>query len=199
MWGELGIREKVLLLLFVLLLLGGVLWKAAPAVLSVPPGGIIEESALSPAEQTDGVDDEPEMITVHLVGAVQKAGVYDLPAGSRVYELLEAAGGAVADADLESVNLARPLYDGEQVIIYTKGEATDGAASPGEPSAQKVNINKATVEELQTLPAIGEVRARGIIDHRNEYGPFTDIEEIMDVSGIGPGIFNQIKDQITIY
>jgi len=77
------------------------------------------------------------MITVHLVGAVQKAGVYDLPAGSRVYELLEAAGGAVADADLESVNLARPLYDGEQVIIYTEGEATDGAAPPGERRRKK--------------------------------------------------------------
>lgn len=199
MGGELGIREKILLLLLVSLLVGAVLWKAAPTLLSRPSGEIVEESAPASSTPAPGLDDEPEMITVHLVGAVKRADVYELPAGSRVYELLEAAGGAAKGADLESVNLARPLYDGEQVVIHAEGEAAAGAASPGETSAQKVNINKATVEELQTLPGIGEVRARGIIEHREEYGPFADIEEIMDVSGIGPGIFKQLKDQITIY
>ena len=81
------------------------------------------------------------------------------------------------------------------MVIYRPGEA----AADTTPSEKKVNINKASAEELMTLPSIGEVRAQRIIDHREEYGPFTDITEIMDVSGIGQGIFNQIKDLITIY
>ena len=199
MWEDFSMREKILLLLFVLLLLGGVLWKIAPALLSGPPEGLVEEVETSVPEGAPDNGLEPETVTVHLVGAVKNPGVYDLPAGARVYELLEAGGGPTKKADLESVNLARPLYDGEQVQIYAAGEAGGAAAGEQAQAEQKININKATVEELQTLPSIGEVRAQGIIEHRDKNGPFTDIEEIMDVSGIGAGIFNQIKDQITIY
>jgi competence protein ComEA len=198
MWGDFSMREKIFLLLLLLLLLGGVFWKIVPAVLSPIASDklsdrLVEENGLLPEEQAP--EFEPEMITVHLVGAVQNPGIYHLPEGSRVYELLEAGGGPSEEADLNSVNLARPLYDGEQVVIYRPGEA----AADTTPSEKKVNINKASAEELMTLPSIGEVRAQRIIDHREEYGPFTDITEIMDVSGIGQGIFNQIKDLITIY
>ncbi len=192
--GNFNIREKVILSIAVLLLLGGVLWKAAPAVVSaLKPGGPADRGDLLPQEPLP--EAEPEMITVHLVGAVATPGIYHLPAGSRVYELLEAAGGAAVGADITSVNLARPLFDGEQVAICRQGEA---AANPAQPGG-KVNINKASLQELQTLSSIGEVRAQRIIEHRDKYGPFTDISEIMDVSGIGQGIFNQIKDQITVY
>lgn len=196
MWEDFSLREKILLLLLLFLLLGAVLWKAAPALLSKQPGGVVEEVDLDALEQDSDTAPEPEMITVHLVGAVKNPGVYDLPAGARVYELLEAGGGAAKKADLESVNLARPLYDGEQVQIYAAGEGPAGGEGAAE---EKININKATVEELQTLPSIGEVRAQGIIEYRDKNGPFTAIEELMDVSGIGAGIFNQIKDQVTIY
>lgn len=196
MWGNFTLREKILLLVLVLFLIAGVFWKIAPLLL--PPadgrsGKLVEESG--PVLSGESPELEPEMITVHLVGAVRNPGIYHLPEGSRVYELLEAGGGPSDDADLESVNLARPLFDGEQVNICLPGEA---AASPDSPEG-KVNINKATVEGLQTLPSIGEVRAQRIIEHREKHGPFTDIREIMDVSGIGQGIFNQIKDRITIY
>ncbi len=196
MWGDFSIREKILLALLVLLLLGGVFWKVAPAVVStIDPDRPADQNGLLPQEPAPAPEPEPEMITVHLVGAVIKPGIYHLPVGSRVYELIEAGGGASEDADITSVNLARPLYDGEQVFIYRVGEA---AADPA-PAERKVNINKASGEELMTLPQIGEVRAQSIIEHREKYGPFTDIKEIMDVSGIGTGTFNRIKDLITIY
>ena len=148
-------REKIFLLLLLLLLLGGVFWKIVPAVLSPIasdklPDRLVEENGLLPEEQAP--EFEPEMITVHLVGAVQNPGIYHLPEGSRVYELLEAGGGPSEEADLNSVNLARPLYDGEQVVIYRPGEA----AADTTPSEKKVNINKASAEELMTLPSIGE-------------------------------------------
>ena len=194
MWGDFSLREKIFLALMVLLLAGGFFWKVAPALLStLSPDSLPDQSELLPLEPAP--DPEPEMITVHLVGAVQSPGIYHLPVGSRVYELLEAAGGASEDGDTTAVNLARPLFDGEQVIIYFIGEAAaDIAYAEG-----KVNINKASVQELVTLPSIGEVRAQRIVEHREKYGPFTDIREIMDVSGIGQGIFNQIEDFITVY
>ena len=193
--GDFSLREKILLILMALLLIGGLLWKVAPAIGSViNPGGATHPGELLPLEPAP--EPEAEMITVHLVGAVISPGIYHLPAGSRVYELLEAAGGAAADADTASLNLARPLYDGEQVTVLRAGDVANGAAPPSE---GKVNINKAGVEELMTLPSIGEVRARRIFDYREKYGPFTDITELMDVSGIGQGIFKQIEDLITIY
>lgn len=194
MLGDFSVREKILLVLMVLLLLGAVLWKAAPAVVSTIDAGRLNQQGDLPLRE-EVSDPDPEMIVVHLVGAVYSPGVYHLPAGSRVYELLEAAGGVAPEADTGSVNLARPLYDGEQVVICRAGEAAAGAASSG----GKVNINKATVAELQTLPSIGEARAKQILEHREKYGPFSDISEIMDVSGIGQGIFKQIEDLITIY
>lgn len=194
MWGVFSIREKILLLLLVLLLLGCAFWKMMPeAVSPVVSDRLTEGGGLLPQEPVS--EPESEMIAVHLVGAVHNPGIYHLPAGSRVYELIEAGGGPSEDADIVSLNLARPLYDGEQVVVYRTGEA---AADPA-PSEKKVNINKASTEELMTLPSIGEVRAQRIIEHREKYGPFTDTTEIMDVSGIGQGIFNQIKDLITIY
>ena len=199
MWGDFSIREKILLVVMLLLLLGGVLWKAAPALLqTLNSRGSAEQGDLLPLRELSfeaEAEAEPEMIIIHLVGAVFKPGIYHLPAGSRVYELLETAGGALEDADTASVNLARPLFDGEQVTIYRVGEEPADQASPG----GKVNINKATVEELQTLPSIGEVRARRIIEHREKHGYFTHITEIMDVSGIGQGIFKQIEELITVY
>ncbi len=199
MWGTFTLREKVLLLMLVLLLIGGVLWRIAPSL--VAPAGSDDRSGKlvennPPLIQEDNPDSEPEMITVHLVGAVQNPGVYQLPPGSRVCDLVEAGGGPSAEADLEAINLARPLFDGEQVAILRPGEA---AASNPASSGQKVNINRASLEELQTLPSIGAVRAQRIVEHRDKHGPFTAIEEIMDISGIGTGIFNQIKERITIY
>ncbi len=153
-----------------------------------PSGEVLLEVEGAPPEANEA----PELITVHLVGAVLNSGVYRVPPDTRLHELIHLAGGFLEDADQETVNLARPLFDGEQVIIPRCGE-TSGQAEA------KININRAGVEELVRLPGIGEARARQIISYREEHGYFRDIRELMNVSGIGEGIFNNLKDLITVY
>ncbi|MDW7740032.1 MAG: ComEA family DNA-binding protein [Bacillota bacterium] len=187
---KIGFREKVVLIAIVLLLLSGGVWRAAE--FSKPRSGLITAGM----GNTPTVEDfEPELITVHLVGAAVNPGVYHLPAGSRVYELLDLSGGFRPEADREALNLARPLLDGEQIYIPLIGEVSQRAS--GEMS--KININQATAAELTALPGIGEVRAEQIVAHRESNGFFTDITEIMDVSGIGEATFNNLADRITIY
>jgi competence protein ComEA len=181
----LTLRDKVILGVLVALLAGGAAWQAWKPPAREAEIVLTEKRSPAPAA-------EPVLLVVHLVGCVANPGVYRLPAGSRVYELLALAGGASDGADLERVNLARPLYDGEQVVIYRAGEE-------GRPEEQKININRATAEELTRLPGIGETRARQIVEHREKHGYFTDIVQIMEVRGIGEGIYNGIKDLITIY
>lgn len=186
MWHNITLREKVILGLLAALLIAGGIWRALPRG---QPTGLVKIDR--PARDEEA---EPEPVTVHLVGAVRLPGVYKLPAGSRVYELIDAAGGAAGDADLEQVNLARPLFDGEQVMIPRKGETP-----VQQPGSQKININRSTAEELAALPGIGPVLARRIVEHRDRNGYFRDITEIMDVTGIGEGIFSSIEELITIY
>ena len=186
MWHNVTLREKVILGLLAALLVAGGVWRALPRG---QPAELARIDRPEPGEEA-----EPELVTVHLVGAVHLPGVYRLPAGSRVHELIEAAGGAAEDADLVQVNLARPLFDGEQVHIPRQGEA-----SVQQPGSNKININQAPAEELAALPGIGPVRAQRIVEHREKHGYFTDITEIMDVTGIGEGIFNSIEELIAIY
>lgn len=192
-----GLQEKLILGLLALLLIGGGFWRA---VQHKDPQFISQQAGFTRQSATDLATENPEivMITVHLVGAVTNPGVYHLPAGSRVYELLEMCGGLNEDADSESLNQARPLMDGEQVYV---GFVVDngGSKSTGFPAEGKININRADVSELMTLPGIGEVRARQIIDHRDKNGYFTDPRELMDVSGIGEKTFANLADLITIY
>lgn len=192
MFGGITLREKIILALLAALLIAGIAWR-----IWQPPG----QANMTPVEtETESTrqEAEPELITVHLVGAVSRPGVYRLAAGARVHQLLELAGGPAADADLEAVNLARPLSDGEQVQIYRLGEAVEGGSGSGSGTG-KININRASAAELETLPGIGPTRAKNIVEHRDKYGYFKDINEIMDVSGIGEGIFSTIEDLITIY
>lgn len=190
MFGGITLREKIILGLLAALLLAGAAWRIWTPSRQDGPVAVI------PAVEETGEEPEPELITVHVVGAVNRPGVYHLAAGSRVHHLLDLAGGPAGDADLEAVNLARPLSDGEQVQIYRQGEnpASGSGTAPG-----KININRAAAAELETLPGIGPVRAQAIVEHREKYGYFKDINEIMDVSGIGEGIYQTIEDLITIY
>ncbi len=191
-----NLREKIVIGFLVLLLLGGGVWRAVQT--SAPDGEVI----LAGQEQqhftdNDDLDVEPEMITVHLVGAVNDPGVYQLPVGSRVFELLEIGGGFSEDADREALNQARPLLDGEQIYIHRTGEAQRPASISG--GSDKININRASASDLTALPGIGDVRANQIVAHRETHGYFTDLEQIMDVSGIGQSTFDNIAGQITIY
>lgn len=146
----------------------------------------------------------PGPFAVYVSGAVKTPGVYPLPAGSRVEDALAVGGGPTADADLDHVNLAARLSDGAQVYIPFMGEfgpeilTLNGTVGLVDPLAGLININEASVEELDALPGIGPALAGRIIAYREERGPFTAIENIMDVSGIGPACFENIQSLITV-
>lgn len=155
-----------------------------------------EENTEAEADSTAG--GSSAKICVYVCGAVCNPGVYELDEGSRVYEAVESAGGMTEDASAASVNLARAVADGEQIYIPASGEVDDGATLPAAEGQKKVNINTASAEELMTLSGIGEAKAESIIRYREENGSFQSIEDLMKISGIKEGVFEKIKDDITI-
>jgi competence protein ComEA len=152
-------------------------------------------------------------VAVHVVGAVPRPGLYEFAEGARVQDAIDAAGGLLAEANVDALNLAQLLEDGQQLSIpYKDGSApvAEGGDQPNLPfstevptknndlNVELVNINTATLEELIALPSIGPTTAQKIIDYRTENGAFSTIEDIMNVSGIGPSTFDDIKDLITV-
>jgi len=145
-------------------------------------------------------------IAVDVSGAVKSPGVYFLEIGSRVEDAIEAAGGFLPEAFTESINLAAPLSDGSKVLvpIYPGNTPPDQIGQENQDSVEDttsfpININTANKETLMLLPGIGEIKAQAIIDYRTQNGPFTELEQIQEVSGIGPVTFENLKDLITIY
>ena len=157
-------------------------------------------------------------IAVHVIGAVPRPGLYKFPEGARVQDAIDAAGGMLADANIDALNLAALLEDGQQLDIpYQAGsEPTDSTSDTStfdlpssndedateEPTndgsfEELVNINTASSEELDALPGIGPTTAQKIVEYRDENGPFSTIEDIMNVSGIGPSTFEEIQNLIT--
>lgn len=169
-----------------------------------------EDASLEGTKKAAAVSETEAMdpaFVVHVCGEVVNPGIYELPAGSRIYEAVKAAGGFTENAAEESVNLASPIEDGVQIRIYSKEEAEtlaagaapfDGFEASGEGKEPVVNLNTATKEELMTLSGIGESRAEDIIRYREENGGFQNIEDIMKVSGIKDAAFQKIKDRITV-
>lgn len=153
-----------------------------------------ERILLDPITEQENTQISEETICVHVCGAVQTEGVYELPIGSRVYEAIELAGGFREDAAKTEVNQARVLEDEEKVYVPTVAEIQNQESK----SNGKVNINKASKEELMTLPGVGEAKAESILQYRKERGSFQSIEEIMQISGIKEGLFQKIKDLIKI-
>lgn len=154
----------------------------------------------------------PAPFTVYVTGAVAKPGMtVNVPADSRVQDAINAAGGATGNADLERVNLADILRDGVQVHVPAVGElpgdvgagvvdsagANDALGLATPMSGALVNVNTATLDELQTLPRIGPAIAQRIIDYRDQNGPFTDLQDLDNVSGIGPATLEQLAPLIT--
>lgn len=143
----------------------------------------------------------PKPLRVYVSGAVQKPDVYALPPGSIVKDAILAAGGASAEADLEAINLAQPVADGQQVHVPRRGEGSTPVPLKAQPvgatgTAGPVNINTADLVTLDTLPGIGPVTAQRIIDYRETHGPFARVEEIMEVEGIGQATFDKIRELI---
>lgn len=170
-------------------------------------------SAASPSSDS-GLSSEDagsgkELIYIYVCGAVKNPGVYRLPAGSRAFQALEAAGGLTEEADQKALNQAELLTDGEQITVLTKDESKSGgmsAAGTGSAGTQgaagsaaaKININTADASQLMTLPGIGEARAQSIIQYREENGRFSSIEDIQKIDGIKAKAFEKIKDLIEV-
>ena len=155
-------------------------------------------------EMQEQKDNDSSGIYVYICGAVKNPGVYELEKGSRVYQLVDAAGGLNEDADDRSVNLAETITDGQMVRILSVTEAEGGSEqefanyASGITTDGKVNINTASEEELMSLSGIGQTKADGIIAYREEHGAFRNTEEIMQVSGIGESTYEKIKKDITV-
>lgn len=148
-------------------------------------------------------------LVVQVVGAVPRPGVYEFPEDARVRDAINAAGGLLTESDVNAINQAAPLEDGQLLVIPSLNGGTPGAAETAAPTpvagsgtsipdADLININTATVEQLDSLPGIGPTTAQKIVDYRTAHGPFTSIDKIMDVSGIGPATFEKLKNLITV-
>ena len=165
-----------------------------------------DESVTNPADDvTDAVettaDDGPAVLTVHVAGAVAEPGVVELVAGSRVIDALEAVGGALAEGDLDQLNLAAALTDGQRVLVPRAGETLPAEdAAPGDVVADGglLDLNTATKAQLEELPGIGPVLADAIVTDRDERGGYRAVEDLRGVSGIGEKRFADIKDLVTV-
>jgi competence protein ComEA len=187
-WGEHPLAQGVLVGLFLLALAGAV---AVVVRVSRPPGVEVVLPTPTPLPA----------LHVHVSGAVARPGRYILPLGARVADALDAAGGALPGADLDRLNLARPLTDGERVIVPLVG--TPLTASPGEgpaaaPEGEPLDLNTASVQALQALPGIGPILAQRIVDYRTRFGPFTRVEDLLKVEGIGPRTLERLRPFVTV-
>ena len=179
----------------------GLLWLLArpdlPAVDAAQPTELPTDAA--------GLEVSAGEVVVHVAGAVRTPGVYTLPGGSRVGEAIAAAGGTLRKAVLDGLNLARPLTDGEQVLVPDRSAAAQppaGTADPGTGTATApgtpISLNSATPADLDQLPNIGPVLAQRIIDHRDSIGGFTEVGQLRDVPGIGEKTFQALVDLVTV-
>lgn len=202
---EKGLAVAVGVLLLLLAGVGISLWTgddkgSEPELQPYPPPS---ETAV-PKEEDKG--EEPTELVVDVKGQVKKPGVYRLAPGARVEEALRKAGGPSTRADMDQVNLAQPLSDGMALYIPAKGEEIPPGVTAGAPGAngsggeagQTVNVNTASSEELQQLSGIGPSKAEAIIRHREENGPFTSVDQLTEVPGIGEKTLDQLREQVTV-
>jgi len=162
-----------------------------------PPGG-------SPTVAVEGEGEKKGRATVHVAGAVRRPGVYRLAGDARVADAVDRAGGAERGADLTAVNLAAEIKDGRQIIVPEQGAAAaggmpaaGGASTPGAP-ATPINLNTATLEQLDTLEGIGPGLAQRILTYRDEQGGFGDVEELGQVPGIGEKRLAALRERVTV-
>ncbi len=219
-----GRRAAALLGLICVLLGGWFWWQAADGAPRVHPLGEPTAGPAGTSGPTDPATQDPVAaaggrIVVHVAGAVASPGVLELPGGSRLHEAIRAAGGSTAAADLDRLNLAAVLEDGQKILVPerggpegagaadgaapsvgTGGTGTEGTGSGGGngPPAAKINLNTAGVEELATLPRVGPVLAQRIVDWRKQHGRFRSVEELDAVEGVGPKLLAALLPLVRI-
>lgn len=177
-----------LVALIVVVAVGSHIFRSAtptPSVVVASPEGAVEENAPAPTAAT---------VMVHVVGAVESPGVIELPENSRIVDALAKAGGAREDAVLSGINLARVLFDGEQIVVPALGDepvVPSGDAPPG-----LVSLSRGTSAELETLPRVGPATAARIIAWREANGPFASVDDVLAVSGIGPATLEGFRSLV---
>jgi competence protein ComEA len=184
-----------LIVVLVAVLGGAGLWyaRSLPKPVTIAAAG---PGAVAHASPTPSV----ASIIVDVAGAVRSPGVYEFAEGDRVIDAIERAGGPLPKADLSLLNLAAALTDGVQILVPKAGPPPAPGTAGGSSGAPGglLSINTATAVELETLSGIGEVLAATIVEYRDENGPFASVDDLLDVSGIGPATLEEIRDQITV-
>lgn len=212
-------KDQFILLLFatIILILGAgiFLWqnmKNSQLISSMTVSASLNQTDLfsghhgsNPLSEESVKEIKNEKILVHVAGEVLNSGVYELESGARVIDALMAAGGATSLANLDIINLAAPISDGEKIYIpsviekinqFNQNSSFTSYSSGG--SSGKININTADASELQKLTGIGPGKAKSIIDYRNKNGPFKSVDDLLNVSGIGEKTLEKIRDEIVV-
>jgi competence protein ComEA len=193
-------RELAGLIAIVAMVLAGAgLWYLRSLPRPVAIRSDVQRAASMPAAPASP---SPSLLLVHVAGLVREPGVYEFRTGDRVVDAVQAAGGPRKHADLDALNLAAPLTDGQQVLVPARGPSGGGTGVLPAPGAMAtpglVDVNTASGSELDTLPGIGPVLAQRIIDYRTEHGPFATVDDLDDVSGIGPATLEDLRPLVTV-
>ena len=192
-----------LVLVVVATLLGAGLWYARslpkPVDIAAPANAaspVVSAGAAPFASPTPS----PVAIIVDVAGWVRRPGVYEFASGDRVIDAVNRAGGARNGADLTTLNLAAPLTDGTQIVVPKPGSTAPGGTGTTSTSGggALININSASETDLETLPGVGPVTAAAIIDYRTQNGPFSTVDDLVDVSGIGPATLEDMRPFVTV-
>ncbi len=191
----------------VAIVVGALLWRgggSSPAELILPKAGGADVGAeATPGASSTTIASVGVEVVVHAAGAVVVPGVYHLPSGARVADLVEAAGGPSSVADVDRVNLAAPLTDGMRVYLPAVGEAVPsvtGDATGASPTqdAGPLDLNTATLEQLDTLPGVGPATAAAIVEERDRRGGFRSVDDLLDVRGIGEAKMAQLRSRVRV-
>ncbi|WP_110589011.1 ComEA family DNA-binding protein [Microbacterium suaedae] len=188
---RLGVGAAILLVFIALAATVGIgVWRSARTpVEHLADDPVVASPALTPGLSGDAY--------VHVSGAVRAPGLYVVASDARVVDAIAAAGGLADDANAVGINLARPVTDGEQLVVPAEGETPAAVAPGGGTTPARVNLNTADSTTLETLPGIGPALAQRIIDWRAAEGPFGSVDDLLAVSGIGPSVLASVRDLVT--
>jgi competence protein ComEA len=184
--GTAAVRALAVVAVLVALGAGLVAWRSRPTIEPLPPADVTSGTA--------SADPSPAVIVVAVTGRVHRPGLVELPPGSRVADAIEAAGGVLPDTDLSTLNVARKVIDGELISVGVAGSG--GVSTPG--GTALIDLNTATVAELDALPGVGPVLAQRIVAYREQHGGFRSVDELKDVTGIGEATFVELEPRVTV-
>ncbi len=216
--GRRGVKALAVVAIVVVVIAALLAWRARPRVEPVAPPGIDPAAAAASLPDDAAAADSatnapavpaakpsaPAAVVVAVGGKVRKPGLVELPPGARVADALQAAGGANPGVDVAPLNLARKVTDGELIMVGVTPPpgaappAPAGPAAPGQPGAGPINLNTATLADLDTLPGVGPVLAQRILDAREAQGGFKAVSDLRKVTGIGTARYEQLKDLVTV-